>query len=96
MLASLPPAELASWLQLAAIVIGIATVLVRIGGKNENLRQSAAEIKDLAAIVRDLVRSQVEGEAKHNAIKDTLNELRNRLDRLESSRWGQGVEKSRR
>lgn len=61
------------------IVIGIGTVLVKIGG-----------IKELTAVVRDLVRSQVESEVKHDAIRDTMNKLRNLLDRREASRWGVG------
>ena len=61
------------------IVIGIGTVLVKIGG-----------IKELTAVVRDRVRSQVESEVKHDAIRDTMNKLRNRLDRREASRWGVG------
>lgn len=86
----MPPAELAAWLQLSAIVIGIGTVLVKIGGKEQTLRQNATDIKELTSIVRDLVRSQVESEVKHDAIRDTMNELRTRLDRLEASRWGGG------
>jgi hypothetical protein len=86
----MPPAELASWLQLAAIVVGIGTVLVRLGGRNEALAQTTNDLKELTAIVRDLVRSQVEGEVRHDAMRDTLDELRKRLDRLEASRWGVG------
>lgn len=86
----MPPAELASWLQLAAIVVGIGTVLVRLGGRNEALSQTTLDLKELTAIVRDLVRSQVEGEVRHDAMRDTLDELRKRLDRLEASRWGGG------
>lgn len=87
----MPPAELAAWLQLAAIVVGLATVLVKIGGKDQSLRQNTHDIRELSAIVRDLVRSQVESETRHDALRDTLNDLKFRLDRMESSRWGSGI-----
>lgn len=84
----MPPAELAAWLQLGVFVVGLGTVLVRMGSRNETLNQTTADLKELTAIVRDLVRSQVEGEVRHDAMRDTLDELRKRLDRLEASRWG--------
>ncbi|MGA1225396.1 MAG: hypothetical protein ACO31E_12625 [Phycisphaerales bacterium] len=84
----MPPSELAAWLQLAVFVVGLGTVLVRLGSRNETLNQTTADLKELTAIVRDLVRSQVEGEVRHDAMRDTLDELRKRLDRLEASRWG--------
>lgn len=85
----MPSPEVAAWLQLAVLVVGVASVLVKIGGRDASLRQHGSDIRDLSQIVKDLVRSQVESEVRHEHIRETMDELRKRLDRLEAPRWSQ-------
>lgn len=84
----MPPAELVNWLQLAAIVgAGIAVVL-RVGGREAKLENNTKAIEELGRIVADLVRFQVTHETNASHTSDVLKEIRRRLDRLETSRWG--------
>jgi len=83
----MPPAELAAWLNLAMLAIGIATVLIRIGGKDAALRSNTKAIEELHQIVQDLVRFQISHETSAEHTKHSLDEIRRRLDRLEASSW---------
>ena len=84
----MPPAELAAWLQLGAIVVGIGAVLIRVGGREQTLQSNTKAIEELGGIVKDLVRFQVTHETNAQHTSEVLKDLRHRLSRLETLRWG--------
>jgi predicted nucleotide-binding protein (sugar kinase/HSP70/actin superfamily) len=83
----MPPAELAAWLNLAMLAVGIGLVLIRIGGRDAALRSNTKAIEELHQIVQDLVRFQIAHETSAEHTKQSLDEIRRRLDRLEASGW---------
>jgi hypothetical protein len=84
----MPPTELVAWLQLGAIVIGIGAVLVRVGGRDQTLQTNTKAIEELGEIVKDLVRFQVTHETNAQHTSEVLKDIRSRLTRLETLRWG--------
>lgn len=84
----MPPAELAAWLQLGVIVVGLAAVLIRVGGREQTLKSNTKAIEELGEIVKDLVRFQVQHETNAQHTSEVLKDLRHRLGRLETLRWG--------
>lgn len=84
----MPPPELAAWLQLGAIVIGIGAVLIRVGGREQTLQSNTKAIEELGEIVKDLVRFQVTHETNAQHTAEVLKDIRSRLTRLETLRWG--------
>jgi uncharacterized membrane-anchored protein YhcB (DUF1043 family) len=84
----MPPAELAAWLQLGAIVVGIGAVLIRVGGREQTLQSNTKAIEELGEIVKDLVRFQVTHETNAQHTAEVLKDIRSRLTRLETLRWG--------
>ena len=84
----MPPAELAAWLQLGAIVVGIGAVLIRVGGREQTLQSNTKAIEELGEIVNDLVRFQVTHETNAQHTAEVLKDIRSRLTRLETLRWG--------
>jgi len=87
----MPPEELIGWLQLAAIVEGLAAVLIRVGGKDATLKANTVALEELGKIVEDLVRFQVASEVNREHVREVLADIRKRLDRLESQRLGSGL-----
>lgn len=87
----MPPEELIGWLQLAAIVGGLAAVLIRVGGKDATLKANTVALEELGKIVEDLVRFQVASEVNREHVREVLTDIRKRLDRLESQRLGAGL-----
>ena len=84
----MPPAELAAWLQLGAIVVGIGAVLIRVGGREQTLQSNTKAIEELGEIVKDLVRFQVTHETNAQHTAEVLKDISSRLTRLETLRWG--------
>ena len=84
----MPPAELAAWLQLGVIVVGLGAVLIRVGGREQTLQSNTKAIEELGEIVKDLVRFQVTHETNAQHTSEVLKDLRHRLSRLETLRWG--------
>ena len=87
----MPPEELIGWLQLVAIVGGLAAVLIRVGGKDATLKANTVALEELGKIVEDLVRFQVASEVNREHVREVLADIRKRLDRLESQRLGSGL-----
>jgi len=87
----MPPAELVNWLQLAAIVGAGVAVVLRVGGREAKLESNTRAIEELGKIVADLVRFQVTHETNATHTTESLRDIKSRLDRLESSRWGARV-----
>lgn len=76
----------ASWAQFVAICIGIGTVLVYMGRKDQQLATTSEQVKELSSIVSDLAKAQVGFTLTDKQTEDRLRDLAARLDRLERSK----------
>ena len=76
----------ASWAQFVAICIGIGTVLVYMGRKDQQLATTSEQVKEFSDIVSDLAKAQVGFTLTDKQIEERLRELAGRLDRLERSK----------
>ena len=76
----------ATWAQFVAICIGIGTILVYMGRKDQELATTSAQVKELSNIVSDLAKAQVVASMKDQQVDDRLKELALRLERLERSK----------
>lgn len=76
----------ASWAQFVAICIGIGTVLLYTGKKDQQLQTTSEQVKELSSIVSDLAKAQVATTIKDQQMEDKLRDLATRLDRLERTK----------
>lgn len=76
----------ASWAQFVAICIGIGTVLLYMGRKDQQLATTSEQVKELSNIVSDLAKAQVGFTLTDQQTSERLRELAARLDRLERSK----------
>lgn len=76
----------ATWAQFVAICIGIGTILVYMGRKDQELATTSAQVKELSNIVSDLAKAQVVASMKDQQVDDRLKEIALRLERLERSK----------
>ena len=76
----------ASWAQFVALCIGIGTVLVYMGRKDQQLATTSEQVKEFSDIVSDLAKAQVGFTLTDKQIEERLRELAGRLDRLERSK----------
>lgn len=77
---------MATWAQFVAICIGIGTILVYMGRKDQELATTSAQVKELSNIVSDLAKAQVVASMKDQQVDDRLKEIALRLERLERSK----------
>lgn len=77
---------IASWAQFVAICIGIGTVLVYMGRKDQQLATTSEQVKELSNIVSDLAKAQVGFTLTDQQTAERLRDLAARLDRLERSK----------
>lgn len=77
---------IASWAQFVAICIGIGTILMHMGKKDQQLQTTSDQVKELSSIVSDLAKAQVVSTMKDQQTEDKLRDLANRLDRLERTK----------
>lgn len=73
----------ATWASFVALCIGIGTVLVYMGKKDQQLATTTEQVKELSDIVSELAKAQVGLTMKDAQVDDRLRELASRLDRLE-------------
>ena len=76
----------ASWAQFVAICIGIGTVLMNMGRKDQQLATTSEQVKELSSIVSDLAKAQVGFTLTDQQTAERLRDLAARLDRLERSK----------
>jgi hypothetical protein len=76
----------ASWAQFVAICIGIGTVLIYMGRKDQQLATTSEQVKELSSIVSDLAKAQVGFTLTDQQTAERLRDLAARLDRLERSK----------
>jgi hypothetical protein len=74
---------IASWAQFVAICIGIGTVLMNMGRKDQQLATTSEQVKELSSIVSDLAKAQIGLTMKDQQTEERLRDLAGRLDRLE-------------
>ena len=77
---------IASWAQFIAICIGIGTVLMNMGRKDQQLATTSEQVKELSSIVSDLAKAQVGFTLTDKQTEDRLRDLAARLDRLERTK----------
>lgn len=76
----------ASWAQFVAMCIGIGTILVYMGRKDQQLATTTEQVKELSNIVSDLTKAQVGFTLTDKQTEERLRELAARLERLEGNR----------
>jgi len=76
----------ASWAQFVAICIGIGTILVYTGRKDQQLATTSEQVKELSSIVSELAKTQIGLTMKDQVMDDRLRDLAARLDRLERTK----------
>jgi uncharacterized protein HemX len=77
---------IASWAQFVAMCIGIGTILIYMGRKDQQLATTTEQVKELSNIVSDLTKAQVGFTLSDKQTEDRLRELAARLERLEGRR----------
>ncbi len=77
---------IASWAQFVAMCIGIGTILIYMGRKDQQLATTTEQVKELSNIVSDLTKAQVGFTVSDKQTEDRLRELAARLERLEGRR----------
>lgn len=75
-----------SIMQLCVLVVGVAGVFITLGRKDAILERQDRDLTELRSIVGDLVKSQVLGAANDQKHGEALQQVANRLDRLEGRR----------
>ena len=76
---------IASWAQFVAMAVGIATILMHMGRKEQQLTTTVEQVKELGSIVTELAKAQVSLSLTDKITDERLKELSGRLDRLERS-----------
>lgn len=76
---------IASWAQFVAMAVGIATMLMHMGRKDQQLVTTVEQVKELGSIVTELAKAQVSFSLNDKVTDERLKELAGRLDRLERS-----------
>jgi DNA-binding transcriptional regulator PaaX len=76
---------IASWAQFVAMAVGIATILMHMGRKEQQLTTTVEQVKELGSIVTELAKAQVSFSLTDKITDERLKELSSRLDRLERS-----------
>ena len=78
------PMELMQALQTIAIVGGIVILVAKIGGREQLLRDSAENIRELRETVTQLAATVTGLATNHENTAKSLDEIRRRLERLEA------------
>jgi methylphosphotriester-DNA--protein-cysteine methyltransferase len=76
----------ATWAQFVAICIGIGTILVYMGRKDQQLSTTTEQVKELSSIVSELAKAQIGITLKNQQTEERLRDLAARLERLERTR----------
>ena len=71
-------------LQILVIAVGLASLFVRIVEYQATQTFNTQQLKELKEIVEDIVKSQVEFAATDATLKERIDALRLRIDRLDS------------
>jgi hypothetical protein len=72
-------------LQAIMLIVGVATVFMAVGRKDQQIESTESNLNQLQTIVQDLVKAQVEGMTKDSEHDRVLVELKQRIYRLETN-----------
>ena len=72
-------------LQALMLIVGVATVFMAVGRKDQQIESTESNLNQLQTIVQDLVKAQVEGVTKDSEHDRVLVELKQRIYRLETN-----------
>jgi len=72
-------------LQALMLIVGVATVFMAVGRKDQQIESTESNLNQLQTIVQDLVKAQVEGMTKDSEHDRVLVELKQRIYRLETN-----------
>ncbi len=70
-------------LQLVVLLVGVATIFTNIGKRDQQISDTVESLGELQSIVHDLVKSQVAGATKDGEHDRVLQDLNQRVYRLE-------------
>lgn len=70
-------------LQLVVLLVGVATIFTNIGKRDQQISDTVENLGELQSIVHDLVKSQVAGATKDGEHDRVLQDLNQRVYRLE-------------
>lgn len=70
--------------QIVVLLLGIGSVLVAVGRRDQSLRTTDRDLRELHAISKDLVKSVIGMGATQKHHDEKLGELSRRVDRLEN------------
>jgi len=73
----------ASWFQVATMVVGFGGTVYALGAKGEQLDSARRDMEKLAATVADLARSQTSAATANAATVRGLDDIQRRLDAIE-------------
>jgi uncharacterized protein HemX len=76
----------AAWANFVALCIGIGTILVYMGRKDQQLATTTEQVRELSNIVSDLAKANVGFSLTDKQTEDRLRDLAARLDRLERTK----------
>lgn len=76
---------IASWAQFVAICIGIGTILVYVGRKDEQLQNTTTQVAELQKIVTDLAKTQIVSTMKDELQTEQIQSLLARVNKLEGA-----------
>ena len=82
-IAQLKTQTIINLLQLIVLVITVATVFMSLGRRDEQLKSATRNLGELENIAQDLVKSQVAGVTKDAEHDRVLDDLKDRVYRLE-------------
>jgi hypothetical protein len=74
------------FLQLATLIVGVAGLFLAVGRKDAMLDQNTVEISELKDIASELAKTSIESTMANREQDRRLDDLRDRLARLESNR----------
>lgn len=77
--------QLLQILQILVIAIGIAGLFVRLGEYQATQMYNTRQLQELKDIVEGIIKSQIEFAATDATLKERIDALRLRIDRIESS-----------
>jgi len=74
-----------NFLQLVVLVVGVASIFMTIGRKDQIVNSNAENLSTIEQIVHELVKSQVSGATKDGEHDRVLSDLKSRIYALEQS-----------
>ncbi len=78
--------DLMAYLQLSAMIAGVAAIFIHIGHRDQQLRSLANSVEELRSIVSDLVKAQIAASTNVAHAQRMIDDLSRRIEHIEQSR----------